>query len=279
MAVASTSADATKNKNPLSVAIMDDEKFEEIERMVKTVADADVNSDEGGIMSPLLAACSRNNAQVVNLLLTYGADPNRISYGRYALHLACVQPSPKMCMLLLKAGANTKNIDDNKLTALGVACMFSSFQVIEELLKSGADLYAPDGMDVPPIMTLCNRSQEVISNVIRFAHVDPNYQFSDTTTLLIRACSHVNDGVVNVLLKAGANPNKAMDNGCTPLHTIANHSVNPENGIETAAFTKIIKGLLEAKGDIQLKTKDGRTAIDIAIQSHNTLALELFHAK
>jgi hypothetical protein len=69
------------------------------------------------------------------------------------------------------------------------------------------------------------------------------------------------------------------DTGCTPLHTIVNHSVHSDKSIEKDAVAKIITELLDAKADPQLLTKDGKSVIDLAGYAKNTVALEVFHAR
>jgi ankyrin repeat protein len=60
--------------------------------------------------------------------------------------------------------------------------------------------------------------------------------------------------VVKVLLEAGADANKALSNGCTPLQ-MAVH----------CGHLAVVEALLEAGADAKVMNNDGVTALSIAV--------------
>jgi hypothetical protein len=97
--------------------------------------------------SPLHYAAQQNNVEIVEYLLSKGADPDATQCGATALHRAAYAGSFESCELLLKAGANVNAIDTSykdMRTPLHKASSVGNEKVIEILLKYGADASIQD---------------------------------------------------------------------------------------------------------------------------------------
>jgi ankyrin repeat protein len=97
---------------------------------------------DGG--SPLLAAATAGNEEIVRLLLEHNPDIRACEETtRNSLHLASMVPSGTECVkLLLKAGAEVDCRDNDNLTALHYAISYGCIQNAEVLLAAGADIDA-----------------------------------------------------------------------------------------------------------------------------------------
>ena len=90
--------------------------------------------------SPLYqASCLPNRIDIVELMLSYGANPRiHTNSGSTPLHAACVAGESKYVIALVKNGAivNTQN-PSNGETPLHKACSLAEPEVVRELLLQG----------------------------------------------------------------------------------------------------------------------------------------------
>lgn len=102
--------------------------------------DIDVlDSYDGQGMTPLHIAISNQDADLVALLLEYGADPNkRDSKGNTPIVRAVEKNNPKIILTLLEEGADLKKTDSNQQAILKIANDAKADQCIEILRDYGA---------------------------------------------------------------------------------------------------------------------------------------------
>lgn len=101
---------------------------------------ADINLTTSGI-TDLMYACMRNDVNVVEALLKYGADPNiEDDCGQTALHMACSNGNRKNVELLLKYGANKDAKDIFDRTPIEIAYQKGRYNVTCELIKNGCKI-------------------------------------------------------------------------------------------------------------------------------------------
>ena len=99
----------------------------------------DVNTTDGEGTYPLVLACSyKNNDDMIELLLSKGADPNvRGPNGETPLGLAA-KNSLKAVQMLVDKGAEVNASDDSGFTALHWAKEKGQEEVVKFLLEKGA---------------------------------------------------------------------------------------------------------------------------------------------
>ena len=92
------------------------------------------------------AAASRENKEIVSLLLDRGADINAVGgdYGT-ALGAAAFTGEEKIVSLLLDRGADINAVGGKYGTALGVAAFTGEEKIVALLLDRGADISTVDG--------------------------------------------------------------------------------------------------------------------------------------
>ena len=102
--------------------------------------DIDVlNSYDDSGMAPLHIAVKNNEAELVGLLLEYGADPNkRDMNGNTPIVRAVEQNNPKIVLLLLEEGADLKKTDSDNQAILKIADDKKSDKCVDILRDYGA---------------------------------------------------------------------------------------------------------------------------------------------
>lgn len=175
-----------------------------------------------------------------------------------------------------KISQNTRNMD--KETALNKAIKENNIEGVKQLIKEGANLNIPlkpeDKIFLYPLSEaiLSNNSQMV--QLLINAGAEVNVIRGDAHTMLDDACSAGSIEIVEILLKAGADPN---------LYGVSNAGL-VRIPLYTAIFKKhtdICKALLDAGANtnISLKLWKNRSIISLSALYGNTDIVKLFYKK
>ena len=151
-------------------------------------ASPNAKSSEG--LTALHLAVRRKKADLVEVLLSKGADCNAIAPGYVTmLHQAVNESDMRILYLLLNAGIDTKVTNNRGYTALANAAVAGKVDIVEMLLQHGADP---------------NARQNLSSS-------------NSSRTVLMLAAGHGQVDVVKMLLKYNADPNLRRDGDGTAL--------------------------------------------------------------
>ncbi|MDE2874583.1 MAG: ankyrin repeat domain-containing protein [Gemmatimonadota bacterium] len=230
--------------------------------------------DWGWDWTPLhLAAENNPDEAVVRVLLEAGADVNaRAYYGQTPLILAAGNANPAVATLLLEAGADVNAREWMGRTALHEAAASNgNLAMIDLLLNAGADLqavggyaeeyvriYSPlDGVTPLHVAAAGNRNPAVLTALVRAGiEVDTGRPPGAAAVPIEHAGTFLTEiAIANI-----------TDPGHTsPLHLAATRNPNPA----------IIETLVALGADLELRDRDGRTALHMAARSnaHAFLAL------
>ncbi len=204
----------------------------------------------------------------MKLLLQYGANINDTSQsGNNALMIACIAGSSyTIVKWLIDNGANVKAKRWGGETALMRAAQFSDTMTIHLLLSKGFDInehpwgatplmYAVRSANWPAIFCLLNNG------------ADANIPDQNNMTMLLFAAEQNNLEAVKVSVKKTKNINTVDSlSGMTPLMWAAyNEHDNPQ----------IIQVLLNNGALVNIKAKDGSTALSWAMKKGNTATVAL----
>jgi ankyrin repeat protein len=279
--VASVSAQTETSREALFAAI----RGGAVSDVARALANgASVNAVDADGVPALMAATLFADAQMVELLLTRGADPNRTGpAGTTALMWAV--PSVEKARLLIAHGANVNARSDTDRTPLLVAASYPrTVDVLRVLLDRGADLRAQDRAGTTAL-ALAVRSADV--EVVRFLvekGLDPSAlspgalrsgfaRYDRSTTeyvmtkgpgtspdLLITTAAWQPTGLLSRWIESGANVNAsaAGQYGRTPLLT----AVTSE-----AESADALRLLLDHGADPNVGTTEGELPLDWAIYS------------
>ena len=163
--------------------------------------------------SPLTNAAMEGHTQIVELLLTAGANPNlQTENGWTALHEAVKFDQVDLVTQLLAFGAEP-NIQDNMGTI--ALALSDNLEIFNTLLNAGADAEA---VGITPLMISSFRGEVERSKQLLEAGADPDALDASTrNSPLLYASVAGHDEIVALLLAAGANPNRQLDNLQTEL--------------------------------------------------------------
>jgi len=173
---------------------------------------------KGGIGSPVLyAAIEHGHRDIVDLLLSRGADPNEKNIsGRTSLHIAARKGDAGLIELLIKHGidVNVRSRDSSISIPL---CHAGSRQAVEVLIANGADLSWRDesGGTVLHSLVRMGTTDAVEAIIEHGVNIDAQNNFG-STALHVTAV-HGSKKMAESLVAKGANLNIEDNKGFTPL--------------------------------------------------------------
>jgi ankyrin repeat protein len=165
------------------------------------------------------AALAPNHVELLTALASYGPGPSdQTRAGLPRLVQACFSGSFDLIEALLKRGADVDQVTQPaRWTPLHVAAHMGRRDVVKRLLESGADPNVQDGAGHTPLHLASNRGASAVVLVLLQAGADPNVQnFMGRTPLHLAAMSG-KQKVVEALLDAGAERDLEDRNGQTPV--------------------------------------------------------------
>lgn len=211
-------------------------------------------------------ACSKNNTQVVRILLENGAQVHEeTKYALAGLHFASMRGNIDLVHLLLSKGVdvNVHGPPKQRLTALFYATKYGHYPVVDILLSKGAkeDLQVSGWNS--PLFIACRQGHENIVKLLLNYSKDV-LKDSDIAPSLHAAIENGNDAIVELLLQNGAEANaKETLSKEYPLNMAATHG-----------NVKIIKLLLDRRADVDIETKTGCTPLILASKHDHVLAAQ-----
>lgn len=206
----------------------------EVERMLG--AGVDINEQNSAGRSLLGEAAVRNNAQVVKMLLDYGADPNHSDTvsGFSPLHEAALRGYTVVGRLLIEAEADINAIDSAQATPLHLACGNGHFDFAKLLLQARATVEAKDGHAITPLHSATLYGDPRIVALLIAAEADvmartkESWDLPGGMTPLHIAAADGNLTICRLLFEAGAFINAVDNDGKTPL----NHAyIHEQHGV------------------------------------------------
>lgn len=169
----------------------------------------------------LMRASARGDAKAVERLLREGANPNATDRkSRHVLNLAVRSGNLATVSLLIKHGAEVDGAGPG-LTPLGAAAVGENAEILDMLLRSRANVNQPSQQGTTPLMLAAASGRpNTVARLLKCgAQVDA--VSTDGRTALMRAvdkyAQHPSLKVVELLMRAGANPKRADREGRTAV--------------------------------------------------------------
>jgi ankyrin repeat protein len=255
-------------------AAVKEDNASEVERLVATGADVNVNADQSyDGLPPLAWAGVWGSTKAAELLIARGANVNGGNgYGSTPLHVAAFNQKPAMAALLVRKGADINARTENGWTPLHKAMerlamapanktppgeeVAKVVSVVELLLASGAAVDAQGSKVGMPIHLAALTRQKALVQMLIDKGADVNARSDDGQTPLFQAAKRDSTDVVELLLARRADVNARTRSGYTALMVSAGNG-NPD----------VAKVLLEHGADVGARDKDGVTALLSACRS------------
>jgi len=243
-------------------------------------------SDEYTDTNALSYAVENNNREMVQVLLSAGANPNTANRrGETPLMHLTTEAGVELIRDLIVAVANLNARDNSGETALMRAVAHCSFSVAKELIDEGADINARDESGNTLLMDAAQNNDPEILKFLLSAGVPIDSTNDDGETALTLAARWEQGKNLEVLLNAGGGASLTQEQLDGALAAAAGNddpeivrtllrlgaSANAKDGDTTALMeaaqsgrTEIIKILIAAGADLNAVDEDGATALMLA---------------
>ena len=233
---------------------------------------ADVNATRNGNVTALMIACWRGNIDAINELLNVGADPNIADkYSCTWLHYAVYGDCDKeVLQTIISHGADVNATRNGNVTALMIACRRGNIDGINELLNVGADPNIADKYSCTwlhyAVYGHCDK--QVLRTIISHG-ANVNATNNGNVTALMIACVEGNEDAINVLLKAGIDPNIQDDAGDTCLHitTEGQFSIRDYQSFIDDSTDVCVTNIVNQSALVLLCDKPGVFAVSVLLKS------------
>ena len=210
-----------------------------VQALLTAGAEVDKPTNKG--ITPLAAATKEGHTEVVETLIKAGANKNRLnSHGAFPLYVAAFLGHDDVVKCLINSGAKKNKVAENGDTALLAAVMKNHTSIVKYLADSGADL---------------------------------NHVRKNGSTALIASIQKGNIEIIKILLANGVNTSIANNEGITPLllacslnHLEIVHLILKSNNSDSNPY-------------INVSDREGRTPLLVACDQGNTdmVSLLLLH--
>ena len=226
---------------------------------------------------PIHLACIESTAEVLDVLIQYGADVNRKHNGTTPLMTACKRGHYGIVQRLLQEPTiDIDAVDSTGKSALHFA-VFTSLEIVLALVCKGANLSIKDvfnctpldyaithkKFDLPTLLNIaCEKcTTEAVDSVIQYG-ADVNITHGGTAPLVI-ACKRGHYGIVERLLQEPINVNVINSDGKSALY------------FAVLASSEILTALVFEGANPNIRDNDGWTPFDHAIRFKKLDALSI----
>lgn len=224
------------------------------------------------IDNDLCAAAAKGDPEILDDLLTMGADPNAVdSLGVSALAHAVLAKKPQTVESLLKAGAKINNQGLFGVTPLMLAANTNSGEIFKTLLQNGGDPFLENDDGESAISIAKRKGYDEITVIIQDSVLDQDQvqpkapqETKDINRALMQEIMANHTQKALEKLAHGADPNYRLEDGTTPL-------------IAAAALGNraVVQRLLQKKVEIDTRAAMGMSALMLAVQNRHLDIVEL----
>ncbi|QPC70356.1 hypothetical protein HYE68_001108 [Fusarium pseudograminearum] len=208
----------------------------------------------------LIWAVERKQMELLQELIGQGADVNLPAKdGWTCLNLAAKFANHEILQVLLKNGADVTGIGGKYgLTALHWAASVGDSQGVEILISHGSNADAQSTVGIYALNLAANNGCVKTIRALLEADASIHYLDHQGFSPLHEACRSGRDDAVQLLIERGADISMKCRDGQTPLHAAA-----------LAGQYKIIKRLLEYGADGNEIDEDGRSVLTYAVSANS----------
>ena len=248
----------SNNKNEDIFDFYETASLDEIQKKLETIQDINEKSNTGTTI--LMHAAKKNNSDVINLLLSKGANINDVNKkGWTALFFAASNNTAEIVKLLLDNNADLHIKNKKNYSALSCALEYSSKEnindVVRTLLKYGADenTVSPNGRKAKDYLTDIQTQNQIPKTEIQNQEIKTQIHEKISDNDFIKLCVKSDIHEISDALKNGANINSITDDKSSALMWAAKFN-----------NSEVVNFLINNGADVNLENSKGRIALDFA---------------
>jgi ankyrin repeat protein len=270
---------------PIMFAMTHNGSKEMIQAWLDAGADLTVKNNQN--QTVLHLACLYANEEVAELFVKRGIPIKETDdYGYTPLAAAASRNSVKIVKMLLdkRADVNFRS-DANGMSVLHWTCQHGAIDVFRLIIDKVKDVDTKDKQNQTPLILAANAGQQEMVESLLKKGADPN-TVSTTgymCTALHGASIQGNAAMVKTLIENGATKMAADQNGDTPLHIAARGGhfqwTQPMTDDSRMQFGKIAEYLVGAGADVNRKNNEKKTPLELAIEKRNHFAVDVMIPK
>jgi ankyrin repeat protein len=180
-----------------------------------------ITEEQERLAAELFLAVRENDVEQTKMLLALGANPNVTNErGETPLHWSANRGRVEMIELLLSSGADVNAVSSGR-TPLDVAAVEGDIRIAEILAEAGAELNAKDEFGMTPLHWAAQGGHDEVAAFLVSKGADMDAKNREGWTPLYQAILAENTDLALWLVEQGADVNAASQNGMTPLHVAA----------------------------------------------------------
>jgi len=180
----------------------------------------DFTSEEGLTAPPIVRAAQAGSVVEVEMLLDQHSDINarHAQSGRSALAVAAHCGNADVVRLLLQYGATINERDASYLTPLHLASLRGHIDVVDSLLQEHADIDAKGPNDQTPLRIAAEKGQTDIAEILLRKKAKVNARDMAQMTPLHISAKHGDEAMTELLVNHGAHVEAKDSNFMGPIH-------------------------------------------------------------
>ncbi|GFT56280.1 hypothetical protein NPIL_467881, partial [Nephila pilipes] len=207
-------------------------------------------------VTPLHLAAKNGHENIIRILLKHKSNIERDFLGCHPLFYAVVHNQKAAVQFFLDRNIVDACVVLGGLTSLHIAAETGCLEVVNLLLKNGADINAKTDKQATALhLASLNGHIDIVKALIMIG-AEINVHSHDGGTPLHNAVENGHENVVEILLEHGAKINVVYDNNLAPINFAAKYG-----------YFGIIKTLIKFKANINNSTKSGETPLLMAAKN------------
>ena len=241
-------------------------------------ADPNLRTKDGS--SALIVASNRGYTTIVEMLLKNDANLDAATDGSTATMCACIRGFKDIAFLLLEADKDFDAVNSKGWTPLMLAADKGCFQIINRLIKMGANVNAKSSdAKWTALMSASANGFYDIAEVLIAGGADINAQQAGGWNSLMIAAQAGHTSLVQLLLQHHATVFDRKDQILTDLRTAKNSDVPdgavPLIGATLGGHADIVSLLLQHGAKTETRTSSGKTPLMIAAARGDKTVLDI----
>ena len=239
--------------------------FSAVKFLLDQGADFNVKDESGN--TPLHLASIFRHVEIIDLLIQHKIDVNMLNgQGQAPLSLASLYGNPESIRLLLAGGAKIDIRDADGNTPLHIALLYRQPENLEEILKANPDIDAVNTEGYTPLQLAVRRpDNEKAVGLLLQQGADVNITDPTGRNALLVSVGSIQTGYIALLVSNGIDINSQDNDGNTALHYPLINVL--KNKLYLPYSTGIVKILLEEGAAPHIRNKEGKSPMDLAVES------------